>query len=147
MDYEEKARELMDFHMKTKESEMSNRLHKMAHGENIMLECIAHCENGIMPNEIARDAGGSAARVAAFLKAVEKKGYIERKNYEGDRRKINIVLTDIGWNKVNEKRQEMLKRTAWYLEQLGEKDTEELLRILKKSREIMEKEREKKGKQ
>ena len=41
----------------------------------------------------------------------------------------------------------MLKRTAWYLEQLGEKDTEELLRILKKSREIMEKEREKKGKQ
>ena len=46
MDYEEKARELMDFHMKTKESEMSNRLHKMAHGEAIMLECIAHCENG-----------------------------------------------------------------------------------------------------
>ena len=80
MDYEEKARELMDFHMKTKESEMSNRLHKMAHGEAIMLECIAHCENGIMPNEIARDAGVSAARVAAFLKAVEKKGYIERKN-------------------------------------------------------------------
>ena len=81
MDYEEKARELMDFHMKTKESEMSNRLHEMAHGEAIMLECIAHCEKGIMPNEIARDAGVSAARVAAFLKSVEKKGYIEIKNY------------------------------------------------------------------
>ena len=80
---------------------------------------------GFYEKKIERE---TAARVAAFLKAVEKKGYIERKNYEGDRRKINIVLTDIGWNKVNEKRQEMLKRTAWYLEQLGEKDTEELLR-------------------
>ena len=39
-----------------------------------MLECLAHSDNGLMPNEIAKSAYVSTARVAAFLKAVEKKG-------------------------------------------------------------------------
>ena len=103
--YEEKAKELLNFNMMAKQSKMSDNLHKMARGEAIMLECLAHSDNGLMPNEIAKSAYVSTARVAAFLKAVEKKGYIQRISLEGDRRKVNIVLTDIGWDAVKDKRE------------------------------------------
>ncbi|MFR6561492.1 MAG: MarR family transcriptional regulator [Eubacterium ventriosum] len=85
--YEEKAKELLNFNMMAKQSKMSDNLHKMARGEAIMLECLAHSDNGLMPNEIAKSAHVSTARVAAFLKAVEKKGYIQRISLGGDRRR------------------------------------------------------------
>ena len=87
------------------------------------------------------------ARVAAFLKAVEKKGYIQRISLEGDRRKVNILLTDIGWDAVKGRRERMLKGVVAYLERLGEEDTENLLRILEKTRTIMKKNNDMKGKQ
>lgn len=145
--YEEKAKELLNFNMMAKQSKMSDNLHKMARGEAIMLECLAHSDNGLMPNEIAKRAHVSTARVAAFLKAVEKKGYIQRISLEGDRRKVNIVLTEAGLKKVEDRREEMLKGIACYLEVLGEEDTENLLRILEKTKNIMEKHKDRKGKQ
>ena len=145
--YEEKAKELLNFNMMAKQSKMSDNLHKMARGEAIMLECLAHSDNGLMPNEIAKRAHVSTARVAAFLKAVEKKGYIQRISLEGDRRKVNIVLTEAGLKKVEDRREEMLKGIACYLEVLGEEDTENLLRILEKTKNIMEKHKDMKGKQ
>ena len=134
--YEEKAKELLNFNMMAKQSKMSDNLHKMARGEAIMLECLAHSDNGLMPNEIAKSAHVSTARVAAFLKAVEKKGYIQRISLEGDRRKVNIVLTNIGWDAVKGRR-----------ERLGEEDTENLLRILEKTRTIIKENNDMKGKQ
>ena len=89
----------------------------------------------------------STARVAAFLKAVEKKGYIQRISLERDRRKVNIVLTDIGWDAVKGRRERMLKGVMAYLERLGEEDTENLLRILEKTRTIMKENNDMKGKQ
>lgn len=145
--YEEKAKELLNFNMMAKQSKMSDNLHKMARGEAIMLECLAHSDNGLMPNEIAKRAHVSTARVAAFLKAVEKKGYIQRISLEGDRRKVNIVLTEAGLKKVEDRREEMLKGIACYLKVLGEEDTENLLRILEKTKNIMEKHKDRKGKQ
>ena len=138
--YEEKAKELLNFNMMAKQSKMSDNLHKMARGEAIMLECLAH-------SEIAKSAYVSTARVAAFLKAVEKKGYIQRISLEGDRRKVNIVLTDIGWDAVKGRRERMLKGVVAYLERLGEEDTENLLRILEKTRTIMKENNDMKGKQ
>ena len=145
--YEEKAKELLNFNMMAKQSKMSDNLHKMARGEAIMLECLAHSDNGLMPNEIAKSAYVSTARVAAFLKAVEKKGYIQRISLEGDRRKVNIVLTNIGWDAVKGRRERMLKGVVAYLERLGEEDTENLLRILEKTRTIMKENNDMKGKQ
>ena len=131
--YEEKAKELLNFNMMAKQSKMSDNLHKMARGEAIMLECLAHSDNGLMPNEIAKSAHVSTARVAAFL--------------EGDRRKVNIVLTDIGWDAVKGRRERMLKGVVAYLERLGEEDTENLLRILEKTRTIIKENNDMKGKQ
>ena len=44
--YEEKAKELLNFNMMAKQSKMSDNLHKMARGEAIMLECLAHSDKG-----------------------------------------------------------------------------------------------------
>lgn len=81
--YEEKAKELLNFNMMAKQSKMSDNLHKMARGEAIMLECLAHSDNGLMPNEIAKSAHVSTARVAAFLKAVEKKAIFKELALKG----------------------------------------------------------------
>lgn len=145
--YEEKAKELLSFNTEVKNSKMNNNLHKMARGEAIMMECLARSENGLMPKEIAKFADVSTARVATFLKSVEKKGYVERINLEEDRRKVNIVLTEAGLEKVKTRREEMLKGVACYLEQLGEEDTENLLRIIVKTKTIMKQRKDGKGRQ
>lgn len=145
--YEEKAKELLRFNAEAKNSKMNNNLHKMARGEAIMMECLARSEHGLMPKEIANFADVSTARVATFLKSVEKKGYIERISLQEDRRKVNIVLTEAGLKKVEDRREEMLKGIAYYLEVLGEEDTENLLRILEKTKNIMEKHKDRKGRQ
>ena len=62
--------------------------------------------------------------------------------------RVNIVLTDIGWDAVKGRRERMLKGVVAYLERLGEEDTENLLRILEKTRTIIMKENnDMKGKQ
>ena len=61
--------------------------------------------------------------------------------------RVNIVLTDIGWDAVKGRRERMLKGVVAYLERLGEEDTENLLRILEKTRTIMKKNNDMKGKQ
>ena len=60
---------------------------------------------------------------------------------------MNIVLTDIGWDAVKGRRERMLKGVVAYLEGLGEEDTENLLRILEKTRTIMKENNDMKGKQ
>ena len=52
--YEEKAKELLNFNMMAKQSKMSDNLHKMARGEAIMLECLAHSYNGLMRMRLLR---------------------------------------------------------------------------------------------
>ena len=61
--------------------------------------------------------------------------------------RVNIVLTDIGWDAVKGRRERMLKGVVAYLERLGEEDTENLLRILEKTRTIMKENNDMKGKQ
>ena len=81
--YEEKAKELLNFNMMAKQSKMSDNLHKMARGEAIMLECLAHSDNGLMPNEIAKSAHVSTARVAAFLKQLRRKAIFKELALKG----------------------------------------------------------------
>ncbi len=46
---------------------------------------------------------------------------------------MNIVLTDIGWDAVKGRRERMLKGVVAYLERLGEEDTENLFKNIRKN--------------
>lgn len=58
-----------------------------------------------------------------------------------------MYLTDIGWDAVKGRRERMLESVVAYLERLGEEDTENLLRILEKTRTIIKENNDMKGKQ
>lgn len=137
MNYEEKAKEMMKLIPAVRHPRTEKHMDALSRGESFMLECVARNGGILMPGEIARSVGVSTARVAAFLNAAENKGYIRRQNVEGDRRKINVVLTDAGYEKVRGEHRKMLERMMLFLEKLGEEDTENLIRIMKKTQEIL----------
>lgn len=137
MNYEEAAKEVINLTREMRKPHTQKHVDMISRGKAIMLSCIEKSGGVIMPSEIAKATGVSTARVAAFLNAAESKGYILRKSVENDRRKVQVVLTEAGFEKVSQEREKMLTKTTLFLEKLGEEDTEDLIRIMKKVQKII----------
>lgn len=137
MNYEEKAKEVMTLIPAVRPHHTEKHMDAISKGEGFMLECVARNGGTLMPGEIARAVGVSTARVAAFLNAAENKGYIKRQKVEGDRRKIHVILTDVGFEKVQGEHKKMQERMMLFLEKLGEENTENLIKIMRKTQEIL----------
>ena len=90
--------------------------------------------------ELAEMAGISNARVTAILNVEEEKGYIRREPIAGDRRKVNVIITEAGESEFQRLYQEMRNRIAKYFEYLGEEDVRKLLWILERTNEFAKKE-------
>ena len=140
MNYEEAAKELICLIPRIKKSHAERHVNMFSKGEAFMLACVAKNGGIIMPGEIAKTVGVSTARVAAFLNSAENKGYIKRQNMESDRRKVKVVLTEKGFEKVRNEQEKMLTKLSSLLKKLGEEDAENLIRILKKIQDIFYKE-------
>ena len=90
-------------------------------------------------------AGGSltpSARIANILRALEAKGWVEREHSKTDRRRVHVTVTDKGFQVIEIKRREFEDRTAAFLEQLGETDTQEMVRLLRRANEIIDRNQE-----
>ena len=86
--------------------------------------------------------GSSSARIANILRALEAKGWIEREHSKTDRRRVHVIVTDKGFQDLEIKRREFEERTAAFLEQLGETDTQEMVRLLRRANEIIDRNQE-----
>lgn len=84
------------------------------------------------PSELSRSMGVSSARIAALLKHLEQKGFIQRRADEFDERRVNVSLTDMGRELINERRREAIERVAAALRSLGEEDAREYVRLQQK---------------
>lgn len=84
------------------------------------------------PSELSRSMGVSSARIAALLKHLEQKGFIQRRADEFDERRVNVSLTDTGRELINERRREAIERVAAALRSLGEEDAREYVRLQQK---------------
>lgn len=71
----------------------------------------------------------------------EDKGYIRREAIAGDRRKVNVILTEAGEKEFQKRHQEIENQLTEYFEFLGEADTENLLRIMDRTKEFFEEKR------
>jgi len=120
---------------------------RFAKGEARLLANL-HCNGGEMQaKKLASMAGITTARVTAILNMEEDKGYIRREAIAGDRRKVNVILTEAGKKEFQKRHREIENRLTEYFEFLGEADTENLLRIMDRTKEfIEEKRKEEKGK-
>ena len=96
----------------------------------------------LTPSELADRAWVSSARIANILRALEGKGWVEREHSKTDRRRVHVTVTDKGRQDLEIKRREFEDRTAAFLEQLGETDTQEMVRLLRRANEIIDRNQE-----
>ena len=74
-------------------------------------------------------AQSSTARIAVVLNTLEKKGYITRAIDPSDRRRVLVSLTPAGAEYIQGVRRQLRQRMRVLLEELGEADAKEYLRI------------------
>lgn len=91
----------------------------------------------ITPSVIAERAHLSTARTANVLRSLEEKGWIRREHATDDRRRVTVVLTDEGEAVRVSRREEFEGHAAAFLARLGEEDTREAIRILKRCNQIV----------
>lgn len=102
-------------------------------GEMAVMRALMLAGGSLTPSELADRAWVSSARIANILRALEAKGWIVREHSTTDRRRVHVTVTDKGRQGVETKRRELEDRTAAFLEQLGEADTQEMVRLLRRA--------------
>lgn len=137
MDYEEKARELLELMPKLKVHR--DHLDKMSKGEVFMLMHLNYLGGSMLAGDLAKHVEVSTARMAIIIKTTEEKGYVRREKVESDRRKTVVVLTEKGKKTVEGLYNQALKNTMCFLEYIGPEDTENIFRLLEKFKEYAEK--------
>ena len=78
------------------------------------------------------------ARIANTLRALEQRGYIRREPSEHDRRRVEVIVTEEGRRRASEHFDELLDMVGGFLEELGERDARDLIRILGHIGQVME---------
>lgn len=107
-------------------------------GEMAVMRALLLAGGSLTPSELADRAWVSSARIANILRALEAKGWVEREHSNTDRRRVHVMVTDKGFQDIEIKRREFEDRAAAFLEQLGEEDTNELVRLLRRTNEIID---------
>lgn len=134
MDYQEWARELLNYliigerigHI------IQGNIAEIAKGELAVLIYLLDENDGASASEISQRFDINTSRVAAILNALSKKEYIERKSDPCDKRRIHVYITSKGRQYGEERRKDILEHVRRMLEQLGEEDAREHIRIMKK---------------
>lgn len=111
-------------------------------GEMAVMRALILAGGSLTPSELADRAWVSSARIANILRALEAKGWVEREHSKTDRRRVHVTVTDKGFHDLEIKRREFEDRTAAFLEQLGETDTQEMVRLLRRFNEIIDRNQE-----
>ena len=111
-------------------------------GEMAVMRALILAGGSLTPSELANRAWVSSARIANILRALEAKGWVEREHSKTDRRRVHVTVTDKGFQDLEIKRRELEDRTAAFLEQLGETDTQEMVRLLRRFNEIIDRNQE-----
>ncbi|VEG26562.1 MarR family winged helix-turn-helix transcriptional regulator [Actinomyces howellii] len=107
-------------------------------GERAVLHHLERCGQSSSPGELAEALHLSSARIANILKALERKGWVERVHDSRDRRRVRVRLTDHGVQCVARFKHEAVTTIGAIIEALGEPDGTELVRIIGRVRSLVE---------
>lgn len=95
----------------------------------------------LSPGELARASEVSDARIANILKVLEERGLIERRVSTADRRRVEVVLTEKGRDEERQRAKEGTRFMVEFLRELGLADSRDLVRIIRRVNEVMERRR------
>ena len=113
---------------------------KNARGECFVLRCLERSKDPLLPRDLSEQSHASTARIAVVLNTLEKKGLISRAIDPTDRRRILVSLTNVGQEYVAVVRTQLREDMKHLLEELGEQDAREYLRITKRILQISQEE-------
>ena len=113
---------------------------KNARGECFVLRCLARSKAPLLPSDLSEQSHACTARIAVVLNTLEKKGLISRAIDPTDRRRILVSLTNVGQEYVAVVRTQLREDMKHLLEELGEQDAREYLRITKRILQISQEE-------
>lgn len=98
-------------------------------GELFILNLLADSDQPVQPRQLSAHMKASTARVAAILNRLEHKGFILRCGDRRDRRRIQVSITPLGLAHVRQQKASVFAAVKKMLESLGEKDSEDFIRL------------------
>lgn len=96
-------------------------------GEMKVLSYIKHESRAVLPGEIASALDMTAARIAGVLRSLEGKGFVSRCTDVSDRRRVLVIITQSGIEKIDDGTELLMTRLTNIAEYLGEQETDELI--------------------
>ena len=106
-------------------------------GETATLMSLSRAETPLTPTQLGALTHVSSARTANILRSLEEKGLVTRTHAAADRRSVSVELTDAGRARAAEIRDNRTRTVVRYLEALGPDDAAELVRIARRSRDVL----------
>lgn len=110
----------------------NNCVLKHAEKQLIFMLSAMYNREPVRPSEIAKKMGVTLPAVSHHINALEKEGYIERLPDENDKRVLLISLSEKGKKLDDEMREKFFQNICNLVEYLGEEDSKELIRLMKK---------------
>ena len=136
MEYESLADELFHIMCQFSKIPCQEQPRNFATGEMAILFYLNSIQDGATAGEICNYLKVTTGRIASALNSLGKKHFIQRMSHADDRRKITVYITSSGREYILQNYEDGLIVTQNALENLGEDDAKELIRIMKKLMDI-----------
>jgi MarR family transcriptional regulator, organic hydroperoxide resistance regulator len=136
MNYKLLAEELFHIMTRTAKLPFQKKVDDLSHGERRILGYLTFGKNGVPSGDLSDKLDLTTPRVASALNSLAKKGYIERNRDENDKRMVIVSITEAGKSFMMEEYNKLISMMQQTLERLGESDAKELIRIIKRIKEI-----------
>ncbi len=134
------AREILETLSVMEKRNVLSKRKLLLKGEDLFLVVLDEIGGMSTPSQLSEFTDFTPARLSAIIKALEGKGYIFRQQNEIDKRCTIIEITEKGAAHSRGLKEATIKSSLDIIEKLGEKDSVEFVRLLKKLFDVMEKE-------
>jgi len=130
--YIEKAIRSFSEMMASNKKDIITAFNRANKGELFVLHFLTLHNDEVLPSELSAALHSSTARISALLGALEKKGQIERDIDKSNRRNILVTITEAGRKRIEVEMTKMRKSMTQIFTEMGETDTEEFIRLVKR---------------
>ena len=89
------------------------------------------------PSMLSEELGVTKGRITAIINSLTHKDMVRLEKVDGDRRKVDVRITEKGKQYIDEKLASTNAFLRNFIDKIGRKDAEELMRILNRTTEIM----------
>ncbi len=134
------AKEILEILSRMEKCSILSKRNFLLKGEDLFLATLNEIGGMSTPSKLSECTDFTPARLSAIIKSLESKGYIIRQQDELDKRCSIIEITGKGAEYSGQLKTTAVRNSLEIIDKLGEKDSVEFLRLMKKLFEIMENE-------